>query len=69
MAPSQRHFRAAVALAVNHDGDSDSTASLTGNILGVLYGEDALPEAWLSGVTGLDVVEHIADELARLVAE
>jgi len=68
-APSQRHFRAAVALAVNHDGDSDSTASLAGNILGVLYGEEALPEVWLSGVTGLDVVEHIADELARLVAE
>lgn len=69
VAQAQRHFRAAVALAVNHDGDSDSTASLAGNILGVLYGEEALPEAWLSGVRGLDAVEHIADELARLVAE
>ncbi|MGO4453277.1 ADP-ribosylglycohydrolase family protein [Arthrobacter sp. RAF14] len=68
-APAERHFRSAVALAVNHDGDSDSTASLTGNILGVLYGEEALPGAWLRSVTGLDVVEHIADELARLVSE
>jgi len=67
--PAERHFRAAVALAVNHDGDSDSTASLAGNILGALYGEDALPAAWLNGVTGLDVVEHVAAELAGLVIE
>ena len=34
-------------LAVNHSGDSDSTGSITGNILGTLLGRKAIPEAWL----------------------
>jgi hypothetical protein len=34
-------------LAVNHSGDSDSTGSITGNILGAVHGEAALPVTWL----------------------
>jgi ADP-ribosyl-[dinitrogen reductase] hydrolase len=30
-------------LAINHSGDSDSTGSICGNILGALYGEQAIP--------------------------
>jgi ADP-ribosylglycohydrolase len=30
-------------LAVNHSGDSDSTGAITGNILGTILGEQALP--------------------------
>ncbi|QCU78393.1 ADP-ribosylglycohydrolase family protein [Citricoccus sp. SGAir0253] len=37
------HFRAAIALAVNHGGDSDSTASLAGQLLGARYGLDVFP--------------------------
>ncbi len=33
-------FRHGVMLAVNHDGDSDSTGSITGNLLGVTQGVD-----------------------------
>jgi len=29
-------------LAVNHDGDSDSTAAIAGNLLGAMYGEAAI---------------------------
>jgi ADP-ribosylglycohydrolase len=32
------HFRAALQLALNHGGDSDSTASLAGQLLGARYG-------------------------------
>lgn len=42
------HFLRAMRIAANHDGDSDSTASIAGNILGALYGEDCLPQAWLA---------------------
>ncbi|MCH5327082.1 MAG: ADP-ribosylglycohydrolase family protein [Duncaniella sp.] len=33
---------AAIIAAVNHDGDSDSTGSITGNIMGAIYGYEAL---------------------------
>jgi len=36
-----------LALAVNHSGDSDSTGSITGQILGALLGPPALPISWV----------------------
>ncbi|MDP5228357.1 MULTISPECIES: ADP-ribosylglycohydrolase family protein [Arthrobacter] len=66
---AERHFRTAVAVAVNHDGDSDSTGSLAGNIVGAVHGEAALPAEWLGAVTGLDVVRRIAQDLADLISE
>ena len=32
----------AIISAVNHDGDSDSTGSITGNIMGAIYGYEAI---------------------------
>ncbi|WP_426003171.1 ADP-ribosylglycohydrolase family protein [Paenarthrobacter sp. NyZ202] len=61
----QEHFRAAVAVAINHSGDSDSTGSIAGNILGALYGEACLPPSWLDALEGRDVIEGMA---ARLLA-
>lgn len=37
----------ALAVSVNHDGDSDSTGSITGNILGAYLGMDAIKKQWL----------------------
>ncbi|MEV4437749.1 ADP-ribosylglycohydrolase family protein, partial [Streptomyces sp. NPDC049577] len=42
----------ALLLSVNHSGDSDSTGSLCGNLLGALHGDAALPPAWLSRTEG-----------------
>lgn len=39
-----KYVRCALRIAVNHSGDSDSTGSITGNIVGALHGEDALPQ-------------------------
>lgn len=58
------HFRAAVRVAVNHSGDSDSTGSIAGNILGALYGESALPQDWLDALEAPEVIRGMA---ARLV--
>ncbi len=35
-------MRDAIIAAVNHDGDSDSTGSITGNIMGAIYGYEAI---------------------------
>ncbi len=34
----------AIIAAVNHDGDSDSTCSITGNIMGAIYGYEAIKQ-------------------------
>lgn len=39
----QDDFSKALCVAVNHDGDSDSTGAVTGNILGVYFGYEKIP--------------------------
>ena len=53
-------------LAVNHSGDSDSTGSITGNILGTLLGRKAIPEAWLARVEMRELIEKMAMDLFGL---
>ncbi|HEU4666731.1 MAG TPA: ADP-ribosylglycohydrolase family protein [Arthrobacter sp.] len=59
-----RHFREALALAVNHGGNSDSTGSLAGNILGAFYGEECLPADWLGSLEAPEAVRGMANLLA-----
>lgn len=56
----QEHFRSALALAVNHDGDSASAASVAGTIVGTLHGAAALPSQWLAVLEGRELVEELA---------
>src|SRR4051812_1648738 len=55
-------FEGGVRLAVNHSGDSDSTGAITGNILGVLLGADAVPPRWLDDLELSDEVEQIVSD-------
>jgi ADP-ribosylglycohydrolase len=61
-------FVTGVRLAVNHGGDSDSTGSVTGNLLGAQLGEHALPTAWLAKLELRDVIEAVANELQTALA-
>ncbi|GAA4942108.1 ADP-ribosylglycohydrolase [Nonomuraea thailandensis] len=54
----------ALLLSVNHSGDSDSTGSVCGNLLGALHGAAPLPAAWLGPLEGRDTIERLAAELA-----
>ena len=56
-------FEDGVVLAVNHGGDSDSTGSITGNILGAWLGVDAIPERWLAPLELRDAIARLADDL------
>ena len=56
-------FVRGVRLAVNHSGDSDSTGSITGNILGALLGEMAIPNGWLRRLELVDVIRQIGNDL------
>lgn len=58
-----RNFRHGVILAVNHDGDSDSTGSITGNLLGAMLGVKSIPDKWLEPLELRDVITELADDL------
>lgn len=56
-------FEQGIVLAVNHDGDSDSTGTITGNILGVELGTGAIPDHWLEPLELREVIEAVASDL------
>ena len=56
-------FARGVRIAVNHDGDSDSTGAIAGNILGALLGVRAIPDGWLAALELRDEITAIADDL------
>ncbi len=61
----QDNFRAGLIASVNHNGDSDSTGAVTGNILGALLGYKAIPETWKMDLEIADVILEIADDLCH----
>ena len=57
-------FEKCIVCAVNHDGDSDSTGAVAGNIIGAILGYSAIPKKYLAGLELLDVLASVADDLA-----
>jgi ADP-ribosylglycohydrolase len=49
--------------SVAHAGDSDSTGSMVGNLLGAMYGVDALPPRWLDDLELVGVIDRVARDL------
>ncbi|WP_427892499.1 ADP-ribosylglycohydrolase family protein [Kribbella sp. GL6] len=62
--PEPDQFLDALALAVTHSGDSDSTGAICGNILGALHGETALPAELVFTVEGRGTILQLADDFA-----
>ena len=58
-------FSDGVIAAVNHSGDSDSTGSVTGNILGACLGYEAIEDKWKKDLELSDVILEIADDMAN----
>ncbi|MFI2203260.1 ADP-ribosylglycohydrolase family protein [Streptomyces sp. NPDC020192] len=58
----------ALLLAVNHSGDSDSTGSICGNLLGALHGDTGLPHDWVARVEGRATIAALADDVAAQYA-
>ena len=58
-------FEDAIIAAVNHNGDSDSTGSVAGNILGAAIGYEAIPQFYKTDLEMHDLILHMADDLCR----
>ena len=63
---SAKDFRSGVALAVNHSGDSDSTGSIAGQLLGAMHGVGAIPASLIVPLELREVIAEMADDLATL---
>lgn len=61
---SATDFPAGVILAVNHGGDSDSTGSMAGQLLGAMYGASAIPTSWRTPLELGAVIDAVAYDLA-----
>lgn len=50
---------------VSAGGDTDSTGSLVGNLLGALHGMEILPRELVDGLQKKELIEPVADELCQ----
>ena len=58
----------ALLLSVNHDGHSDSTGSICGNIMGAYLGVKALPKKWLRKLELHELILDVSDKLYSCTA-
>lgn len=56
-------FEDCIVCAVNHDGDSDSTGAIAGNIIGAILGYSAIPSYYIENLEIEPVLVSAADDL------
>jgi ADP-ribosyl-[dinitrogen reductase] hydrolase len=56
-------FREGCLLAVNLGMDADTTGAVYGQLAGAFYGENGIPESWLSQLVRVELIESIASQL------
>ena len=59
----ENDFEKGVLFSINHSGDSDSTGSIVGNILGLINGPDSIPSRWVNKLYSANLVMEIAEDL------
>lgn len=64
-----RDFEGCLVAAVNHNGDSDSTGAVAGNIIGTILGYTGIPEKFRKGLELHDLILSVADDLAGVSGE
>lgn len=62
-------FEKCICCAVNHDGDSDSTGAVAGNIIGAILGYSAIPKKYIADLELHDVILSVADDLGGFSSE
>lgn len=56
-------FTDTIICSVNHDGDTDSTGAIAGNIAGAQLGMGAIEDRWIDTLELRDVIERVACEV------
>ena len=58
-----KDFKDVLRISANHNGDSDSTATLTGQIIALTKGLDCIPFNWQNSIELKDTISHLANEI------
>ena len=58
-----KNLELGVLMAVNITGDSDSTGSMVGQLLGALHGYEAIPDYFLDGLELKPLLEQLSQDL------
>ena len=61
-------FEKCIVCSVNHDGDSDSTGAVAGNIIGAIIGYSAIPGHYIENLEIEPVLVSVADDLCADVS-
>ena len=62
-------FEASLLIAATHGGDSDSTAAIAGNMLGLLDPVAVLQHRWAEIVEGTDIIAQLVRDFGKLSSE
>jgi ADP-ribosylglycohydrolase len=62
-------FIDAVVCSINHEGDSDSTGAVTGNLMGALLGINSIPKYYIDNLEIKEVIFEIGTDLASEVPD
>lgn len=57
------NYKEAVLKAVNLGEDTDTTAAVTGGLVGLLYGFENIPENWLKQIVKYKEIENLAERV------
>ena len=60
----QDNFKDAIVCAINHDGDSDSTGAVAGNIMGAYLGYERIPFEYKNNIELKDEILELASDLS-----
>ena len=58
----ENDYSAGIIAAVNHDGDSDSTGAIAGNILGAVCGCELIDEKWKKDLQFADLLGSLSEQ-------
>lgn len=58
-------FENAIVAAVNHNGDSDSTGAICGNIVGAVVGYEAIPTYYVENLEMRELIVDLSDDLTE----
>ena len=59
-------FKKALMLSVNHSGDSDTTGSICGTIMGAKLGVDSIPNEWIKKLELSTLIIEMAQKLYKV---
>ncbi len=60
---AESDFLNGIRMAVNHGGDSDSTGSICGNLIGAAYGIEIIPPSWIEQLELAELIDEVARDM------